>query len=122
MAVTVRVIVGDPKSAQKVIGAKQACDLGTLAELRAQGVTHLALNAKTYGRYFKDGLIVKDAGAVGAKRAFYETALQQGRVLHEWKLGRVRHFQPGLALVDITELDVTDARRPAAGAVAASRR
>jgi hypothetical protein len=97
---------------QKVIGAKQACDLGTLAELRAQGVTHLALNAKTYGRYFKEGLVVKDAAAVGAKRAFYETALQQGRVLREWKLGRVRHYQPGLALVDITELDVTDAGAP----------
>ena len=38
---------------QKVIGAKQACDLGSLAELRARGVTHLALNAKTYGRYFR---------------------------------------------------------------------
>ena len=91
---------------QKVIGAKQACDLGTLAELRAQGVTHLALNAKTYGRYFKPGLIIKDEGAVAAKRAFYQTALEKGRVLHEWKLGRVRHYQPGLALVDITGLEL----------------
>jgi hypothetical protein len=90
---------------QKVIGAKQACDLGSISELRARGVTHLALNAKTYGRYFKPGLIVKDHGAVSAKRAFYETALEKGRVLHEWKLGRVRHFQPGLALVDITGLE-----------------
>jgi hypothetical protein len=90
---------------QKVIGAKQACDLGSIAELRAQGVTHLALNAKTYGRYFKPGLIVKDHGAVAAKRAFYETALEQGKVLREWKLGRVRHFQPGLVLVDITGLE-----------------
>ena len=47
---------------QKVRGAKQACDLGTLAELKAQGVTHLALNAKTYGRYFAPDLIVKDHG------------------------------------------------------------
>jgi len=90
---------------QKVIGAKQACDLGTLAELRARGVTHLALNAKTYGRYFKPGLVVKDQEAVAAKRGFYETALEKGRVLHEWKLGRVRHFQPGLALVDISGLE-----------------
>jgi hypothetical protein len=90
---------------QKVIGAKQACDLGSIAELRARGVTHLALNGKTYGRYFKPGLVVKDSGAVAAKRAFYETALNEGRVLQEWKLGRVRHFQPGLVLVDITGLD-----------------
>ena len=40
-----------------------------------------------------------------AKRAFYETALEKGRVLREWKLGRVRHFQPGLVLVDISGLD-----------------
>jgi hypothetical protein len=90
---------------QKVIGEKQACDLGSLAELRARGVTHLALNGKTYGRYFKPGLVVKDEDAVMAKRAFYQTALEKGRVLHEWKLGRVRHFQPGLVLVDISGLD-----------------
>jgi hypothetical protein len=90
---------------QKVIGAKQACDLGSLAELRARGVTHLVLNAKTYGRYFQPGQIVKDADIVTARRAFYQTALERGRVLHEWKLGRVRHFQPGLVLVDISGLD-----------------
>ena len=90
---------------QKVIGAKQACDLGSLAELRARGVTHLALNAKTYMRYFQPGQIVKDHDVVSERRAFYETALEKGRVLHEWKLGRVRHFQPGLVLVDITGLE-----------------
>jgi hypothetical protein len=90
---------------QKVIGAKQACDLGTIAELRAQGVTHLALNGKTYGRYFKPGVVVEDHGAVAAKRAFYQTALERGRILQQWKLGRVRHFQPGLVLVDITGIE-----------------
>ncbi len=90
---------------QTVIGAKQACDLGSLADLRARGVTHLALNGKTYGRYFKPGLVVKDHGAVAAKRAFYQTALEEGRVLQRWELGTVRHFQPGLVLVDISGLE-----------------
>jgi hypothetical protein len=89
---------------QKVIGAKQACDLGSLADLRARGVTHLALNEKTYRRYFVSGQIVKDPDAVLARRAFYETALEKGRVLERWELGRVRHFQPGLVLVDISDL------------------
>jgi len=89
---------------QKVIGAKQACDLGTLAELRARGVTHLALNEKTFGRYFVAGKSVTDAEIVGPRRAFYQEALERGRVLQRWKLGRVRHFQPGLVLVDISEL------------------
>ena len=88
-----------------MIGAKQACDLGSLAELRARGVTHLALNEKTFGRYFVPGLIVNDADAVMPRRAFYQTALEEGRVLQRWKLGRVRHFQPGLVLVDISTLD-----------------
>jgi Glucosyl transferase GtrII/Dolichyl-phosphate-mannose-protein mannosyltransferase len=90
---------------QKVLGAKQACDLGSLADLRARGVTHLALNGKTYGRYFTPGLVAEDQDAVMANRAFYQTALEKGRVLHEWKLGRVRHYQPGLVLVDISGLD-----------------
>jgi hypothetical protein len=90
---------------QEVIGAKQACDLGSLADLRARGVTHLALNEKTYGRYFVPGQIVKDEDAVMARRAFYQTALERGRVLQRWKLGRVRHFQPGLVLVDISGLE-----------------
>lgn len=90
---------------QKVIGAKQACDLGSLSELRARGVTHLALNEKTFGRYFKPGLTVKDAAVVMPRRAFYETALEEGRVLQRWKLGTVRHFQPGLVLVDISGLE-----------------
>ena len=50
-----------------------------------------------------------------SERTVYQTALEQGNVLHEWKLGRIRHFQPGLALVDITELDVETAGPDSAG-------
>ena len=44
---------------QRVVGAKQAPDLGSLAELRARGVTHLALCEKTYGPYFATNRVVK---------------------------------------------------------------
>ena len=90
---------------QQVIGAKQAPDLGSLAELRARGVTHLALCGKTYGPYFATDRIIKDQDSVLARRAFYQTALERGRVLREWKPGRVSYLQPGLVLVDISGLE-----------------
>ena len=90
---------------QQVLGAKQAADLGSLAELRARGVTHLALSRRAYGPYFATDQIIKDQDVVAARRGFYQTALERGRVLREWKKGQVIYLQPGLVLVDISELE-----------------
>jgi hypothetical protein len=90
---------------QQVFGAKQAPDLGSLAQLRARGVTHLALCESAYGAYFATGQIVKDEASVASRRAFYETALERGRVLRAWKRGRVIPLQPGLVLVDVSEIE-----------------
>jgi hypothetical protein len=49
--------------------------------------------------------IVTDEGLVTARRDFYQAALDRGRVLREWKQGRVTHLQPGLVLVDISGLE-----------------
>jgi hypothetical protein len=91
--------------AQHVLGAKQAADLGSLAALRARGVTHLALCERSFAAYFAEGQTVRNGEVVASRRAFYRTALERGRVLHRWKAGPVVHLQPGLVLVDITELD-----------------
>jgi hypothetical protein len=96
---------GRPPLRQQVLGAKEASELGSLGELRARGVTHLALCRRTYRRYFAPDRIVRDADAVAARRSFYRTALERGRVLREWKPGRVSYLQPGLVLVDISALD-----------------
>jgi hypothetical protein len=90
---------------QTVLGARQASDLGTLAELRARGVTHLALCEKTYRRYFATDRVAIDPAYVERQRAFYRTALERGRVLRQWEQGKVTYLQPGLALVDISELE-----------------
>ena len=89
----------------QVLGAQQAPDLGSLAELRARGVTHLALCAKTYEPYFATDRVIEDQDSVMAGRAFYQAALERGRVLREWKPGRVGYLQPGLVLVDISGLE-----------------
>jgi hypothetical protein len=96
---------GLPPLAQTVLGAKQASDLGSLAALRARGVTHLALCERTYHRYFATDRVATDPAYVDAQRAFYRTALERGRVLRKWEQGPVVHLQPGLALVDITQLE-----------------
>jgi hypothetical protein len=90
---------------QQILGAAQVADLGSLAELRARGVTHLALCEKTYGPYFATDRIIEDQSFVKARRAFYQTALERGRVLREWKQGRIVYLQPGLVLVDVSGLD-----------------
>ena len=105
---------GRPPVAPRVLGATQAPDLGTLDELRARGVTHLALCWKTYRYYFATDKIVKDAAIVTARRTFYRTALERGRILREWKPGRVVYLQPGLVLIDISGLGATSPSRSAA--------
>jgi 4-amino-4-deoxy-L-arabinose transferase-like glycosyltransferase len=87
---------------QRILGAKQAPDLGSLAELRARGVTYLALCRRTFGTYFDADHVVRDEAHVSARRAFYRTALERGRVLREWEPGPVTYLQPGLVLVDIS--------------------
>jgi hypothetical protein len=90
---------------QTVLGARHAPDLGSLPELRARGVTHLALCERTYGRFFAADRVVTDEASVAARRAFYRTALERGRVVRRWEQGRVTHLQPGLVLLDVSALE-----------------
>jgi hypothetical protein len=88
-----------------VLGAKQAPDLGSIAKLRALGVTHLALCEKNYAAFAAEGFAVKDEANVAARRAFYLTALERGRIVRSWSAGSVDVLQPGLVLLDITAID-----------------
>src|SRR4030095_13825867 len=56
-----RICLPDPKKPdtvpadaipQEVLAAKFVADLGTLDELRARGVTHVAISESDYGRFF----------------------------------------------------------------------
>ncbi|HEX2486680.1 MAG TPA: glycosyltransferase family 39 protein [Myxococcota bacterium] len=96
---------GRERLPQTVLGARHAADLGSLAELRARGVTHLALCEKTYGRFLATDRAVRDPQSVAARREFYRTALAQGRLVREWPPGPVSHLQPGLVLLDVSALE-----------------
>ena len=81
---------------QRLMGKKQVADLGTLEALRAQGVTHLAICARTYARFLGSGET--------PERRFYEAALKEGKTLFTRPLGTITYLQPGLTLLDITHL------------------
>lgn len=81
---------------QRVIGKKQIADRGDLDALRKEGVTHLAICARTYGRFIGVGNT--------PERKFYEDAIKRGTTLLTFPQGVITYLQPGLTLLDITNL------------------
>ncbi len=89
-------------SQRLVTGKKEVSELGSVAELRAQGITHIAICGRTYGRYLDLARNVDPQ--TGQKRMFYQTLLTRGKVLWSSPMGSVNYLQPGLQLVDIQGL------------------
>ncbi|HSH37393.1 MAG TPA: hypothetical protein VK993_01295, partial [Chthoniobacterales bacterium] len=85
---------------QKVLEAYFAADLGSLDELRSQGVTHVAVSEKMYGRYFAgEGSARKGMSDVyETRRRFYERVLAEGELLAEWPRGINSYLQPGIRI------------------------
>jgi hypothetical protein len=91
---------------QKVLAAKFVADLGTLDELRAQGVTHVAVSESDYGRFFLKS-VRPQAGQDAdyfRRKAFYETLLREGeQPLFERERGTVIYLHPGIRVYRISE-------------------
>ncbi len=87
--------------AQRVIGEKEIADLGDLANLKAMGVTHVAICARTYGRYMNGARNIKEGSEAAAAQKLYQTVNERGKVLWESPMGRISYLQPGLRLMDI---------------------
>ena len=92
---------------QKVIAARSAADLGTLEELRAQGVTHVAISESDYGRYFLRSLSPQRGGEAdfARRKAFYEELLRAApplRLLFARDRGTVIYLHPGIRVYRIT--------------------
>lgn len=85
---------------QKVLDASFAPDLGTLDELRAKGVTHVAVCRQSYGRYFNDETKPQAGVKTGydKRRDFYGRVFAEGELLKEWKKGPIAYLQPGIKL------------------------
>lgn len=82
---------------QRILTKKSVAFLGTLEELRAKGVTHIATSNRMNLRYR-----LGDSGS--AEEIFYRTLFKRGRKLWESPFGPAQYMQPGLTLFDITAL------------------
>jgi hypothetical protein len=90
----------DARVPQKVYDANFAPDLGTLDELLAKGVTHVAICKQSYGRYFKDETKPREGAktAFDKRQEFYARVLEDGELVKEWPPGTISYLQPGIKL------------------------
>jgi len=85
---------------QKVLDASFAPDLGTFDELRAKGVSYVAICRQNYGRYFNDEMKPQNSVKSGydKKREFYGRVITEGQLVKEWPKGPIAYLQPGIKL------------------------
>jgi hypothetical protein len=85
---------------QKILAAKFAADLGSIDELRARGVTHVAISESDYGRFFLRGLRPKkgEAKDFARRKRFYEALLRDGELVFERQRSTVLYLHPGIRL------------------------
>lgn len=91
-----------PLAQRFVGGEREVADVGTILELRAQGVTHVAICERTYMRYLDASKTDKDGSNQTPERLFYETLLKKGRIVWSSERGLVSYLRPGIKLVDIS--------------------
>ncbi len=85
---------------QKILADRFVADLGTMAELRARGVTHLAVSASDYGRFLMRGLVPQtgERESFERRKAFYEELLRDGELIFSRERGAVLYLHPGIRL------------------------
>jgi hypothetical protein len=91
--------VAEPLS-QKVLGGRYAADVGALRDLRAAGVTHVAVSESDYGRFFLEGLRPQadERDDFARRKSFYEELFRTGENLWERPRGTVIYLHPGIRL------------------------
>ena len=85
---------------QRILAERYAADLGTMAEIRARGVTHLAVSMTDYGKFLLPGLIPQESERADFERrkAFYEALLRDGKPIFVRDRGPVLYLHPGIRL------------------------
>lgn len=88
---------------QKVWGGRFAADFGSLAELRAEGVTHVIVSESDYGRFFLEGLRPQEGEIENfhRRKSFYEELFRDGNLLWERPRGTVIYLHPGIRVFRI---------------------
>lgn len=77
-----------------------AADVGTIAELRANGVAYVAVAEGDYGRFFRNDFKSTEDGAedYARRRAFYEQLFAEGQLVFTCESGTLQYLQPSLKL------------------------
>ena len=85
---------------QKILAKRYAADFGTIEDLRARGVTHLAVSPTDYGRFLLPGLIPQkgELADFARRKAFYEALLRDGDAVFARERGTVLYLHPGIRL------------------------
>ena len=80
-----------------------APDLGTLAELRAQGVRYVVTSPKKSLRYTGGGMVPSDDAREEFERrkTFYTALPQQAKLLKKWEMAEIDTLHPGIELYDL---------------------
>ncbi len=92
---------------QRLIVKKLVSDVaektGRLDELRAAGITHVAISESSYGRFFRGDLRAKEDKGEKFTRAkgFYEQLLRDGELVFERERGTVIYLHPGIRVYRI---------------------
>ena len=89
-----------PPMPQKILAKRYAADFGTIAEMRALGVTHLAVSMTDYGRFLLPGLTPQksERGDFERRKTFYEELLRNGKPIFDRERGPVLYLHPGIRL------------------------
>jgi hypothetical protein len=99
---------------------KFVADLGSLEDLRAAGITHVAVCRMRFGRVFSKTRhpIDEVVDDFERRRRIYQRLFDEGKLLWETKRGTILTLQPELRLYDITHIEPAPPNDPAAAAPA----
>ena len=89
----------------KVRGHEFVPELGTLAELRAQGVRYVVTSPKKSQRYTDGGMMPSDAvkDEFERRKAFYSALPKEAKLLKKWDMAEIDTLHPGIELYDLGE-------------------
>lgn len=77
-----------------------AADVGTIDELRAQGIRFVAVSQGDYGRFFLDNHQATAAGSedFNRRKEFYRRLFAEGQKVFELPAGTLQYLQPSITL------------------------
>lgn len=88
---------------QRILRDRFVADLGSLAELRGQGVTHVIVSESDYGRFFLESLRPQKAEETNflRRKTVYEEIFREGKRLWARPRGTVIYLHPGIEVYGI---------------------